>query len=178
MAEGESNKRKMKEMEGIASIALLPCGSISGHFIHLPHSTCYGLHGSELACERECSRGDDYRLIKLNIVDFRTKREATVIVECKGHDAARFNNAEHVHGWGDDFTKEVEQKQAKNKITVSFECQSLKADKAAEDHIKQFMPKLMGMDAVGRNSMICVLLGVWVIIDAVWQIDNVPYYSI
>src|SRR5688500_13518471 len=52
--------------------------------------------------------------------------------------------------WGDDVTKEVEQKQAKNKITVSFECQSLKADKAAEDHIKQFMPKLMGMDAVGK----------------------------
>lgn len=24
----------------------------------------------ELACERECSRGEDYRLIKLNITDF------------------------------------------------------------------------------------------------------------
>jgi hypothetical protein len=33
-------------MEGVASIALLPNGSISGHFIHLPHSTCYGLHGT------------------------------------------------------------------------------------------------------------------------------------
>lgn len=32
-------------MEGVASIALLPCGSMSGHFIHLPKSTCYGLHG-------------------------------------------------------------------------------------------------------------------------------------
>jgi hypothetical protein len=33
-------------MEGVASIALLPCGSISGHFIQLPHSICYGLHGT------------------------------------------------------------------------------------------------------------------------------------
>lgn len=33
-------------MEGVASIALLPCGSISGHFIQLPHSICYGLSGT------------------------------------------------------------------------------------------------------------------------------------
>lgn len=43
----------------------------------------------------------------------------------------------------------VEQKHGKNKILLSFECETLKADKAAEDHIKQFMPKLAGMDAVG-----------------------------
>jgi hypothetical protein len=28
------------------------------------------LHGEELECERECSRGEDYRLIKLTITDF------------------------------------------------------------------------------------------------------------
>ncbi|KAH9603266.1 hypothetical protein KSS87_015924 [Heliosperma pusillum] len=168
-------------MEGVASIALLPCGSISGHFIHLPHSTCYGLHGTELTCERECSRGEDYRLIKLNIIDFNTNKQAAVVVECKGHDAARFHNVEHAHGakssntgyntlqdhnivessrtyyllgamgtpsWENDVVKEVEQKLAEKKILVSFECESLKADKAAEDHIRQFMPKLTGMDAV------------------------------
>lgn len=32
--------------EGIASIALLPCGTISGHFIQMPSSICYGLHGT------------------------------------------------------------------------------------------------------------------------------------
>ncbi|XP_074286589.1 uncharacterized protein LOC141611846 isoform X2 [Silene latifolia] len=141
MEEGEDSTKKM---EGVASIALLPCGSISGHFIHLPHSTCYGLHGTELTCERECSRGEDYRLIKLEIIDFRV----AVVVECKGHDAARFHNVEHAHGWEKDVVKEVEQKLAENKILVSFECESLKADKAAEDHIRQFMPKLTGMDAV------------------------------
>lgn len=35
-----------KVMEGVASIALLENGSISGHFVHLPHSICYGLHGT------------------------------------------------------------------------------------------------------------------------------------
>jgi hypothetical protein len=33
-------------MEGVASIALLPSGAISGHFIRLPDSICYGLQGT------------------------------------------------------------------------------------------------------------------------------------
>ncbi|KAL1291573.1 uncharacterized protein LOC107622823 isoform X2 [Arachis ipaensis] len=138
----------MEEMEGMASIALLPSGSLSGHFIQLPHSICYGLHGSELPCERECSRGEDYRLIKLTITDFNTKKEQVTIVECKGHDAARFNSIDHAHGWEKDVTGMVGQNNGKKRIMVFFECQTLKADKAAEDHIRQFMPKLMGLDAV------------------------------
>lgn len=29
----------------------------------------------ELACERECSRGEDYRLIKLTIIDYNVNRQ-------------------------------------------------------------------------------------------------------
>ncbi|KAI4346644.1 hypothetical protein L6164_007524 [Bauhinia variegata] len=142
-------REKMEElMEGVASIALLPNGSISGHFIQLPHSICYGLHGTELACERECSRGEDYRLIKLTITDFNRKKERAVVVECRGHDAARLHSIDHAHGWENDIVGMVEEKDGKNKILVSFECQTLKAEKAAEDHIRQFMPKLAGLDAV------------------------------
>uniref|UniRef100_A0A0D3AWJ8 Uncharacterized protein n=1 Tax=Brassica oleracea var. oleracea TaxID=109376 RepID=A0A0D3AWJ8_BRAOL len=42
----------------------------------------------------------------------------------------------------------VEEKHGKKKVSVSFECETLKADQAAEDHIGQFMPKLAGLDAV------------------------------
>jgi len=52
--------------------------------------------------------------------------------------------------WGKDITGIVEQKDGKKRISVSFECETLKADKAAEDHIKKFMPKLTGLDAVGK----------------------------
>ncbi|KAJ7974340.1 Imidazole glycerol phosphate synthase subunit HisH [Quillaja saponaria] len=149
VGEQESFRGKEEEvMEGIASIALLPCGSMSGHFVQLPHSICYGLHGSELACERECSRGEDYRLIKLTITDYNRKKEQTVVVECKGHDAARLHSIEHAHGWEKDVVGMIEEKHGKNKILVSFECETLKAEKAAEDHIRQFMPKLAGLDAV------------------------------
>ncbi|KAG7564053.1 hypothetical protein ISN44_As10g008130 [Arabidopsis suecica] len=151
--EEEIEKKKKDEegevKEGVASIALLPCGTISGHFIQMPSSICYGLHGTELACETECSRGEDYRLIKLTIIDYyNRKKEQTVVVECKGHDAARINDVEHAHGWEEDVIGLVEEKHGKKKVSISFECETLKADKAAEDHIRQFMPKLAGLDAV------------------------------
>lgn len=51
--------------------------------------------------------------------------------------------------WEKDVVGMVEQKDGKNKIFVSFVCETLKAEQAAEDHIRQFMPKLAGVDAVG-----------------------------
>ncbi|OMO73231.1 hypothetical protein CCACVL1_17382 [Corchorus capsularis] len=110
----------------------------------------------ELACEMECSRGEDYRLIKLTITDYNRKKEHTVVVECRGHDAARFQNVDHAHGWEKDVVDMVEQKEGKKKILISFECETLKSDKAAEEHIQQYMPKLSGLDAVvniGRMSI-------------------------
>ncbi|KAG4181913.1 hypothetical protein ERO13_A09G011401v2 [Gossypium hirsutum] len=156
--------------EGVASIALLPNGSLSGHFIQLPQSICYGLHGTELACEMECSRGEDYRLIKLTIIDYNNKKDHTVVVECRGHDAARFHNISHAHGIymgmylypilipcpNNIVGRRMLWIWLKKKILVSFECETLKSDKAAEEHIKQFMPKLSGLDAVvniGRMSI-------------------------
>ncbi|KAG6396256.1 hypothetical protein SASPL_142402 [Salvia splendens] len=154
-------KKEEKVMEGVASLALLPSGSISGLFIQLPNSICYGLHGigigffvlvKELECERECSRGEDYRLIKLTVTDFDVsaifKKERTLVVECRGHDAAKICTPDHAHGWQKDVVGMVEEKHAKHKITVHFECETLKSDEAAEDHLRKFMPKFVGMDAV------------------------------
>ncbi|KAL6526379.1 hypothetical protein OROMI_030019 [Orobanche minor] len=108
----EEEGNAVKVMEGVASIALLPGGSISGHFIQLPNSICYGLHGFVsmdvsrsvrpsdrfLECERECSRGEDYRLIKLTVTDYNSRKERVVVVECRGHDAAKICTTDHAHG--------------------------------------------------------------------------------
>lgn len=58
-------------------------------------------------------------------------------------------NGLYISSWEKDVVGMVEEKHGKNKISVSFECETLKADKAAEDHIKQYMPKLAGLHAVG-----------------------------
>ncbi|CAH1422826.1 unnamed protein product [Lactuca virosa] len=134
-------------MEGMASIALLPDGSISGHFVHLPESVCYDIHGTEIACERECSRGEDYRL---------SKKERDIVVERRGHDVERLCNIDHAHGWEKDVVSLVAKKQENMKITISFKCETLKADEVAEGHIRQFMPKLTGLDVVvniGKTSI-------------------------
>ncbi|CAN1235757.1 hypothetical protein LINPERPRIM_LOCUS4603 [Linum perenne] len=146
--EEEVKEEEEEVKRGVASMALLPCGSISGHFIQIPDSICYGLHGTEVACERECSRGEDYRLIKLTIIDYIRKKEQVVVVECRGHDAARLCNIDHAHGWEKEIVGMVEDMHVKNKVRVSFECETLKADEAAEEHVRQFMPKLSGLGAV------------------------------
>lgn len=69
-------------------------------------------------------------------------------MECRGHDAAKICNVDHAHGWQEDVIGMLEEKHGKCKVSISFECETLKADEAAEDHIKKFMPKLSGMDAV------------------------------
>lgn len=57
-----------------------------------------------------------------------------------------------LNSWEEDVIGLVEQKHGKKKVSVSFECETLKAEKAAEDHIKQFMPKLAGLDAVSTYN--------------------------
>ncbi|PUZ41854.1 hypothetical protein GQ55_9G537300 [Panicum hallii var. hallii] len=143
-------------MEGVASVALLPSGAISGHFIRLPDSICYGLQGTPISCERECSRGEDYRLLKLTIIDFKSKREKVLVVECRGHDAARLQNIDHLHGWEDDIVGLVEKEHGNQKVLLSFECETLKADKDAEDHIIKYMPNLRGLDAVVNVGKMCI----------------------
>ncbi|KAK8968303.1 hypothetical protein KSP40_PGU001590 [Platanthera guangdongensis] len=51
-------------------------------------------------------------------------------------------------GWEEDVIGMVEQKLGKQKISISFECETLKADDAAQEHIKKYLPHLVGADAV------------------------------
>ena len=54
--------------------------------------------------------------------------------------------------WEDDIVGLVEKEHGNQKVLLSFECETLKADKDAEDHIIKYMPNLRGLDAVGKHS--------------------------
>lgn len=54
----------------------------------------------------------------------------------------------------------LEPRDGKHRILVSFECETLKAEEAAEEHIKKFMPKLAGMDAVGEQLNYIVMMSI------------------
>jgi len=45
----------------------------------------------------------------------------------------------------------VKKEHGNEKVLLSFECETLKADKDAEDHITKYMPNLCGLDAVGKH---------------------------
>ena len=45
----------------------------------------------------------------------------------------------------------VKKEHGNEKVLLSFECETLKADKDAEDHIAKYMPNLCGLDAVGKH---------------------------
>jgi hypothetical protein len=59
-----------------------------------------------------------------------------------------------LHRWEEDVVGMVEDKQRKNQsILLNFGCETLKADDAAEEHIRKYMPNLAGLDAVGTFIM-------------------------
>lgn len=156
---------KEEVLEGIASIALFPSGSLSGHFLHTASSTCLGLFGTEIACERECSRGEDYRLLNLTIINFKTKKETTVVVERKGEDAARLSTTCDLHGWDEEVVQEANNRHRSGGTApvITFECETLKAGREAEEHLKKFLPSLVGRDAavnIGRMTIKSLSLSV------------------
>lgn len=52
--EKEDEDKEEECLQGIASIALFPSGSLSGHFLHIASSTCLGLFGTG-ACRHDLS---------------------------------------------------------------------------------------------------------------------------
>jgi hypothetical protein len=146
----QEKKKRRRDLEGIAVLAWLPSGSVSGHFIHPASSTCLGLFGTEIPCERECSRGEDHRLLNFTILDFTTRKETSVVVERRGLDAARLSSACDIHGWEEELVRGTGNPQGVGEQlpVISFECETLKADNKAEQYIKQFFPSLVGLDAV------------------------------
>ncbi|VAH88979.1 unnamed protein product [Triticum turgidum subsp. durum] len=147
-----------EKMEGVASIALLPSGAISGHFIRLPDSACYGLQGTRTHLSSfTLIREDIFSLYcRVLFLFYHRKTEKVVVVECRGHDAARLQNIDHLHGWEDDVVGLVQKKHGNKKVLVSFECETLKADKAAEEHISKYMPNLCGLDAVVNTGKMSI----------------------
>ncbi|XP_022842027.1 uncharacterized protein LOC111365722 [Olea europaea var. sylvestris] len=120
------------------------------NYIHFSASACF------MYKQRECSRGKDYRLIKLTVTVYNSKSERRVVVECRGHDAAKICKIHHAHGQAilclhiivmvlNRTSFIFHHHPCENDwVSVFFECETLKAKNTAEEHIQKFMPKLAG----------------------------------
>ncbi|MFS7932278.1 hypothetical protein Hanom_Chr04g00365961 [Helianthus anomalus] len=89
---------------------------------------------SDLACERECSR-----------------KNQIVVIERRGLDATWLLNIYHAHRWGKDVNFVDLKHQKKNEVVISSVCETLKVDEATKEHVRRFMPKLTGLNVIGKH---------------------------
>ncbi|GAU47721.1 hypothetical protein TSUD_285080 [Trifolium subterraneum] len=100
--EQEQEQKKIPTMEGVASIALLPNGSISGHFIHLLHSTCYGLHGTGCVGVGEQRKGNVVVVGSSRDIFKRRRAGSQAIVNNKSDEFTTMCDLVSRHGLGFD----------------------------------------------------------------------------
>ncbi len=111
---------------GTAVLALLPDGHISGHLLDANHNACFGIMGSQLTAERECTRDVEWKLLHVTIINFRTKREVSFPAERTAADAATIQAPLHMHG---DEQQVIEALQGHSTIAtgveLKFQCETI-----------------------------------------------------
>jgi len=93
-----STEAKGTSLIGTAVLALLPDGHISGHLLDANHNACFGIMGSQLTAERECTRDVELKLLHVTIINFRTNREVSFPAERTAADAATIQTPLQLHG--------------------------------------------------------------------------------
>lgn len=129
---------------GVGYIVFLPSGGLTGHFIEYGSKRGIGLFGNEVLKKLECMRDDDWKLVRLHLVNHATQERHTTLVEKCGGDAARFSNPSNLGEEelealeGDDHTLLSERLGA----DVTFSCSVIKSDGDAQQHIRRYHPSL------------------------------------
>jgi len=60
---------------GVARIALLPLGDLSGHLIDTATGTCFGLLGRQILAQHSCYRDTEWGLLQLSIIRFAAQKQ-------------------------------------------------------------------------------------------------------
>lgn len=130
--------------KGICHIVFLPSGGLTGHFIEYDSNKGIGLYGNEVLTKLECMRDDDWKLIRLHLIDHASQERHTTLVEKCGGDSARFSNVSRLEDIelealeGDDQILLLEGLGAE----VTFSCSVIKSDGDAQQHIQRYHTSL------------------------------------
>eukprot|EP00899_Mesostigma_viride_P006455 jgi/Mesvir1/15810/Mv03366-RA.1 len=147
------------DVDGVAWLVFLPDGSLSGHAIDKTTQKCYGVMGTEIACEKECSHGEDYKLLQASIIDFKSGAEHKLLLQRTGWDVAKMDSIpgllpgwdplpEDAGGTANGNNRGNSGSAHGDRAELRFSCETLKSDEAAEEHVKKFLPKLVGWGAI------------------------------
>lgn len=148
-----SNEAQGTSLIGTAVLALLPDGHISGHLLIANHKACFGIMGSQLTAERECTRDVEWKLLRVTIINFRTNREVSFPAERTAADAATIQAPLQMHG-DEQQVVEALQGQPTPGVQLKFQCETILAGESAEKCLATFNPKLCGKDAIVNKGIV------------------------
>jgi hypothetical protein len=160
--------RPSLRLEGAAFLAALPDGALSGHLIVSP-TEAYGLRGEPLFAEADCTRGAEWSLVRLSVVDFRAAAGGgaaaaaaaaplpAILAERTGGDALRLRAPP---AWEGDEAADAAAAGlgagCAPAAWLTFDCERLLADAAADAVLETTQPALVGAGAavsVGRMTL-------------------------
>jgi len=119
-----SNEAQGTSLIGTAVLALLPDGHISGHLLDANHNACFGIMGSQLTAERECTRDVEWKLLHVTIINFRTNREVSFPAERTAADAATIQAPLQMHG-DEQQVIEALQGHPATRVELKFQCETI-----------------------------------------------------
>ncbi|DBA87519.1 hypothetical protein WJX77_003187 [Trebouxia sp. C0004] len=148
-----SNEAQGSSLIGTAVLALLPDGHISGHLLDANHNACFGIMGSQLTADRECTRDVEWKLLHVTIINFRTNREVSFPAERTAADAATIQAPLQMHG-DEQQVIEALQGHSTTGVELKFQCATILAGESAEKCLATFNAKLCGKGAVVNKGVV------------------------
>jgi hypothetical protein len=152
-------------LQGVAHIALLPSGNISGHIVDSHSKVCYGFTGRQVLSQSSCFRDLEWSLLRMAIQRFDCALSLETYAEHSGGDMAKISPADYDNEDVEEVvrsSKRDEFEEADLGVRVSFAAGQLLAGEAAEQQLAKFQSRLLGKDAVVNiGSMVIEGVPAW-----------------
>lgn len=156
-----------RHMSGMADVAVLPSGVLSGHFIDPRSGTCFAIMGKQVVSENVCYRDPDWSLCKLTLINNASGKELGTWVQRTGGDMLTFRppdlsddvTSQAVHA---DMLELDDEAECEQMPCVIFNAENILCGAEAEAHLTKFNPKICGRDAiVTQGSMQVIKVPSW-----------------
>lgn len=152
---GAASQPSSTSISGLAYLACFPNASITGHVVADAAAgggrKTWGLVGEQVISRRECTRDEEWGVVRLSLMDFAGgasggRPVATFLTERSGGDAAVLRAPVEWQG-----TEEEERQSLEvgcSAVHMSFRCDQLMAGDAAEALLRRLQPSLCGRGAL------------------------------
>ena len=119
-----------------------------GHFVDRSTESLFALSGRILLSRKGCLRDDDWKLLCLQIKNVKQNQLFESLAQMTGGDAAVIAPTYDLQPEELVVLSEEALQWGESTIRVSFQCNVLKSESSAQEHLSRFYPALVSRDAV------------------------------